>query len=190
MSSGLHAGAAGLRPASKGLGRAPKSEERAALESKLTLLWQRANSGDRAAPAELRQFMDDHPEIHEVLGDLARYAEADLLNLLAGKNALQRESIQRRLLELKASLAGQHPTYLEKMLVDQIGICHMAYQHAEMAAASSIRCSISIGAFRQRRAESTQRRLIRAMKTLATLRALAPEGLAPLNGFRIYAEGA
>lgn len=171
--------------------------ERAAAENKLdaaflkaTLedLAARANKGDRNALGQLRCFLDRHPKVHATVGDLTRRAEAAWLDLVVGDDVLARESVQRELAVMKAKLTGAHPTIMEKMLADEIAVCFLARQHAEVAATSAGKGSLAQAAFRVRRADSAQRRYLASLKTLATLRALVPEGLAPLNSLRVYPE--
>jgi hypothetical protein len=157
-----------------------------ALRKTLDGLVARANTGDRQALDALRRFLDAHPEVHETVGDLTRLAEAHWLDLLVGAEVLARESVQRQLASLKGELTGSHPTPLEKLLVEEVGLCHLASRHAQMTAAGSAGASLAQAAFRLRRAESAQRRLLSAIRTLATLRALAPAGLAPLNHLQLF----
>lgn len=169
--------------------------ERAAAENKLdaaslkaTLedLVARANKGDRSALGRLRRFLDQHPEIHETIGDLTRRAEGAWLDLVVGDDVLARESVQRELAGMKAKLTGAHPTVMEKLLADEITVCYLARQHAEVAVASAAKASLAQAAFRVRRTDSAQRRYLASIKTLATLRALVPEALAPLSSLRVY----
>jgi hypothetical protein len=76
---------------------------------------------------------------------------------------------------------------LEKLLVDEIGLCYLAQRQAQIAA-SATGGSVVQAAFRLRRAESAQKRYLASMKTLANLRALVPAGLVPQNGLRIHPE--
>lgn len=170
---------------SRKAGRGTARPDPAALRMTLNELVVRANAGDRSALVELRSFLDDHPEVHEAVGNLTRRAEAAWLDLLAADNALVRESVQRELTRLKADLTGEHPATLEKLLTDEIAICYLAQRHAQLLAATPSG-SLGQGALRLRRAESAQRRLLGAVKTLATLRAHVPQGLVPHNPLRIY----
>jgi hypothetical protein len=147
----------------------------------------KANAGDRNAFAELRAFLDSHPEIHRTVGDLTRRAEEVWLDLLVGDDALGRESVRRELTNLKTDLTGEHPAALEKLLVDEIGLCYLAQRQAQIAG-STTGGSIVQAAFRLRRAESAQKRYLASMKTLANLRALVPAGLVPQNCLRIRPE--
>jgi hypothetical protein len=159
-----------------------------ALRKTLDGLVARANIGDRGALAELRRFLDRHPEVHQTVGDLTRLAEAAWLDLLVGDHVLAREAVQRQLAQMKADLGGAHATNLEKVLLDEIGISYLAQRQAEIAAAQPGGGSLAQAAFRLRRAESAQRRYLAALKTLVTLRALAPAGLAPLTPLRLHTE--
>jgi hypothetical protein len=58
--------------------------------------------------------------------------------------------------------------------------------HAEIQAASPSSASLEQAAFRLKRAESSQKRLLVATKTLATLRALVPAGLVPARPVSLY----
>jgi hypothetical protein len=88
---------------------------------------------------------------------------------------------------LKADLAGDEPTPIEALLIDHLAACHLAAQHAEIQAASGCGGSLEQANFRLRRAESAQKRLLHATKTLATLRALVPQGLVPASPLKVFA---
>lgn len=170
-------GSAGARAA------ADPGQDRAAFSD----LVARANAGDRAALDDLRALLDRRPEIAEAAGDLARCAEGVWTDLLVGEDALRRESVQRRLAALGADLAGEHATELEKLLVDEILVCYLAKQYATIAAAQPS-AGLGQARLRLRRAESAQRRFFAAVKTLAGLRALMPQGLVPTTRLRVYTE--
>jgi hypothetical protein len=63
-------------------------------------------------------------------------------------------------------------------------------QHAEIQAASPAGSSLDQAAFRLKRAESIHKRLPAATKTLATLRALLPQGLVPAQPLHLHDSGA
>jgi hypothetical protein len=105
--------------------------------------------------------------------------------LLTGGSPLAAESIKRRLTALRNKLAGPHPTPTEELLVGLVAVTHLAHHQAELAAASS-GGSLEQANFRLRRAESTQRRHLQAVRMLAALRALLPGGLAPVQPIRLH----
>ena len=69
---------------------------------------------------------------------------------------------------------------LEQILIDAIAVCYLASRHAEILAAEPGKHSLGQAALRIRRCDSAQRRLQRAVKNLALLRAKAQACLAPL----------
>ena len=130
--------------------------------------------------------MDLNPHIWQRAGDLTAVAERGWIELIAGQDVFRTESVKRRLAELKDQLKGPCPTALEALLVDLVGVAWLGVNHAEIQAASPAGGSLDQAAFKLRRAESSQKRLLAATKTLATLRALAPQGLLPAHSLRVH----
>src|SRR4051812_5496056 len=87
--------------------------------ARLQSLVQRAQRGDESVQPELRELLDAHPEIWQRCGDLALQAQAAWLRLISGPDLLLRESLQRKLEQLKSDLAGTDPSPLEKLLVER-----------------------------------------------------------------------
>lgn len=145
-----------------------------------------ANQGDREAIKRLKVFLDKNPAIWERAGDLTAIAERAWIDLIAGPNQLVSESARRRVAQLKESLAGPHPTPLERLLIDQVAVCWLGANHSEVEAASPSGGSLDQATFRLRRAESAQKRLMNATKTLALLRAALPKGLVPSTPLRLF----
>ena len=138
-----------------------------------------ASAGDLASLTELRRTLDTQPEIWERAGNIALLAERAWIDAVSEGNKFLEESVHRRLDTLKAEIAGSGPTPIEKILIDLIGVTWLASFHAESAAAQPDG-SAQQAAIRSRRAESAQRRFLRAIKMLTTLRALVPRGLMPI----------
>ena len=69
-----------------------------------------ANSGD---PTQLRQTLDDNPKIWQKTGDLGLAAEYALIELISDRNQLVRESVIRKIQELKKDLVPVNPTAFE-----------------------------------------------------------------------------
>jgi hypothetical protein len=139
-------------------------------------LVRRASAGNEYCLQGLRELLDKNPALWEVAGNVAALAEKHWVEALANGNALVEESIPRRLTALKTDLLGRDPTPLETLLVDVIGVSWLAAQHGEITA-SRLDGSTQQIASRIRRAESGQRRLLSAVKTLALVRALLPRAL-------------
>ncbi len=146
-------------------------------------LLDRAGRGDDTCLPELRQLLDERPEIWRTLGDLARHAELSLLRLVAGDNLLAQECVQRRLQALKAELLGPEPAPLERLLVDRVAVSWLQVHglDLELAGLDKGKATGPVGFSAQRRLDSAQRRYLAAIKQLAMVRKLLPPRLAPLE---------
>jgi hypothetical protein len=174
-------------PEARGAGQQAKADEAAPDYQQLFKeVVARANQGERLAIDRLKSFLDLNPHIWQRAGDLTAVAERGWIELIAGQDVFRTESVKRRLAELKDRLKGPHPTALEAILVDLIGVAWLGVQHAEIQAASPSGSTLDQAAFRLKRAESSQKRLLAATKTLATLRALVPQGLLPARPVRLH----
>lgn len=135
------------------------------------------NAGNTEALERLRVFLNSHPDVWAVVGDLGRHVELSWLDLIAAGNVLLLESLRRWIAEYKADLAGPKPTRIERGLVDLIASTLLSLRHYEQTLAESGSNSATEAVIRLRRAESAQRRHLAAMRTLVTLRALVPQGM-------------
>jgi hypothetical protein len=162
-------------------------DRRRQFQAHLGQLIERADHGDGGALAELRQLLDDDPALAAHFGDLARYAESAWLVAVAEGSVIKYEAAQRHLARLKAELAGPHPTTLEQILADQVAISCLADRHAQYHEGNTTGGTPQQVALRLKRSESTQRRLLTAVKMLTTLRAMVPHGLTPPDSIRLHA---
>jgi hypothetical protein len=154
-------------------------------------LVERARRGEAGVLPRIRDILNAHPGIWESLGDVGRHVEAAWVDLMVGKDPLGREVIQQRAASTRQELAGEHPTPIEKLMVDLVVNTWLetqqaSFSHARLAGQAS--SPIQQANYRLRRSEVAQKKLLAALKSLATLRALLPEGLAPLNGLRLLQE--
>jgi AcrR family transcriptional regulator len=164
---------------------AERQKEIQRLQQRLERLTAAANKGDQQAVADLRRLLDDHPEIVDQLGDLARHAEAAWLDRIAPSDVLTRECVRRQLAQFRKDLAGENPTPLEGLLADHAAIALLAQREAEITAATP-KESLAHRTFDLRKVESTQRRLMAAVKTLTQLRVLMPQGLTSRPTLKIF----
>jgi hypothetical protein len=109
----------------------PDKSETPFTEEVRDLLLQAQQGKPEVLPA-LQALLDEHPELWRQMGDLSWQAEQGLVGLASGPSLLARESIGRRLAELKAELAGPSPSPLEKLLVERIALCWLAVHLAEL----------------------------------------------------------
>src|SRR6185295_3645059 len=105
-------------------------------EQELRRLMALADAGDEEGLAGLRQLLDSHPEIYEQIGDLAAHAERVLIAVIAGPNQLLRESLVRKLGDMRTELAGPATNLLERMAVERVLACWLQLQHADTVAAN------------------------------------------------------
>jgi hypothetical protein len=146
----------------------------------------RANAGEMWAIRRLKGVLDDNPSFWRRAGDLTAVAEQAWITLVAGSDRLAIECTKRKLAELKDELQGSNPTPMESLLVDTIAVAWLGCQHAEIQASAPTTGSIEQATWKLKRAESSQRRLLTATKTLATVRTLMSKGLAPANSLKLF----
>jgi hypothetical protein len=153
--------------------RKPRRREsgRAPLDT-LAKLVPAANSGDPDALAQLRQVLDEHPEVWRHVADLAQHAQRAQIDLAAGKDQLLRESLVRRLDELKQDLRRDSDDPLEALMVERIAISWLRAAHADLMVTRTVDVDLRQAKFLQHRANEAQRSLTSAIRELATLRKL------------------
>lgn len=140
----------------------------------LNELIDRADAGDATALSELRRLLDQVPWlISQLGGDLAKQAANSLISGITGKHLASKELVLRRLDLMRAELGGPNPSAIEKLLVDRVVACLLQAQHADYMAAEADDDSVAIGDYHQRRQDRANRRVLLAVKTLATVRRLA-----------------
>jgi hypothetical protein len=156
--------------------------------TELRALSRRAQAGDPAALPRIRDILDAHPEVWRYVGDLAALAERVWAEVLAAGDPLAAESMRRTAAALRAELAGEHPSALERLLVDQVVACWMEVKFLECRAADPGRGSLDQANFRLKRLESAQKRYLAAVKTLTDVRARLPASRSPSTAARLYDE--
>jgi hypothetical protein len=152
----------------------------------LRALVQSAQGGDPSALPRIRDILDHRPEVWQHVGDLAALAEHAWIALLAADHPVAVESMKRKVAEMKAELAGDDPTRIERLLVDQVVACWMEVSYLESVSADPGHSSLSQADFRLKRLESAQRRYLHAMQTLTTVRGLALPGRAPTPAVKLH----
>jgi len=145
----------------------------------------RAEEGDRSVLPQVRQMLDEAPDIAEELGNLDRLARAALLNLVAQENLLLQEAMTRHLDRMVAEIAGPGPSPLEALLAEQIALCWQQLRLAETRRAQIQGCSLTHAAHYEQCISRAQRRYLQAIKTLAQIRKLG----APALQVNIASEG-
>jgi hypothetical protein len=158
--------------------------------ARLQQLVQRAQQGDDSVLPELRAALDENPQVWRECGDLGRQAQAAWLHLLSGQDLLLRESVQRKVEEMRAELSGHSPMPLEMLLVERVlaGWLQCHYADALAAQARGPEATAGVRQELMKRQESSQKRYLSALKQLALVRKFKP-ALSPLEAMRPVNEG-
>src|SRR5262249_41291077 len=154
--------------------------------AELRTLVKSAQGGDPSALPRIREILDQRPEVWRHVGDLAALAERAWIVVLAADHPVAVESMKRAVAAMKAELADEHPTTLERLLIDQIVACWMEVSYLGTVAADPGRSSLDQADFRLKRLDSAQKRYLNAMKALTLVRMLAPAGLAPTPAIKLH----
>ena len=143
----------------------------------------RAQAGDATALPQLRTLLDEHPELWQRVGDLAAWVERAWLALLANDHPLAVAALQRTAAQLKADLAGEQPTAVERLLVDQV-VATWLETKCWACQAAQPGASPAQATLRLKQLDSAHKRHANALKLLTQLRALAP--LHPATPLRLF----
>ena len=139
----------------------------------LQALFGRANEGDPAALAGLREAFDADPALWEQMGDIARQAESALVALMVRKNTVVGEAYRRKVEALKRELAGPNPTVVERMLAERAALCWLFAHYADAVYVQHAeQLSLTPGEFFQRQQDRAHRRYVSSIRTLVHVRRL------------------
>jgi hypothetical protein len=139
------------------------------LEATLTL----ARRGRKEILPKLREVLDQHPELWQHFGNLARQAQESWLSLIAGKDLYLAESLRRHLDTMRAELAGPAPSALDRLLVDRILAAHVQLLYFEAVDTTDPSGeNARVARYRMDRRDQANRHFLSAVKMLATVRNL------------------
>ena len=150
-------------------------------DKKITDVYGRALRGDESVLPELGELLKVPGYVELFGGNLSRQAELALVLLMDGKRMGFREATLAQLRKLRQELAGQNPTPLERLLVERAVACWLEVQDATLRAVQGADDPVPWLAWRMKRQESTHRRFLSALRTLALVRKLALPTLVSQN---------
>jgi hypothetical protein len=101
---------------------------------------------------------------------LQRAAERAVLSRLCGENVAVRESVLYAVANLKADLAGDNPTPLEKLLVDRVALCWLDVQVLDILFSTEAGLSIKQAEHQGRARERANSRFLKAARAFAVVR--------------------
>ncbi|WP_166823919.1 hypothetical protein [Thalassoroseus pseudoceratinae] len=82
-------------------------------------LLERVTDGNADALAELQQRLRRHPQLRDLLGDVSRYVQEVLIDMIGSESVLVRESLLQRHAELREQLQVIGTDPLERLLIEQ-----------------------------------------------------------------------
>ena len=133
----------------------------------------KAEGGNKDALADVRELLAK-PGIPDILaGNVAKEALARLVKAYAGENPVIRESVARKLDEMRAELCGPSAGAVEKLLVERVLATWLHLHHLEAVYAGKESMSLPLGLYYQKVISAAQKRYLAALKGLAEVRKLA-----------------
>lgn len=141
-----------------------------------------ANTAKADEVAEFRKEMERVPELWRALGDMALQAEYQLMDSIDVPNS-SREAMRVGLDYVKRDLGYASSPPLEKMLIEQVGLCWLRLGILELKHAQHTTGSIGIpqADYWDRTLSAAQRRCLRAIETLARVRRLLRPNAVQVN---------
>lgn len=137
----------------------------------------------KAQMAELREAMKTAPALVETLGDRSRDVKALVIGTLAG-GAGSRAVIEAKANSLAKRLRAEGSSPLEELLIDQVVIAWLRWQHAELAyhatfAGQSV--PLAKASYMEKHLTTAQGRHLRAIESLARVRRLLSRAPVQVN---------
>lgn len=146
-----------------------------AVVAQLQELVAEAKRGNPEVLPQIRQLLQEHPQLGQHFGDLAGQVEAKWIGLLAGEDAGVRESLTRRVTELRLELQDRDASPLERLLGERIltsWLMARFFDSAVLLATENIPTTQT--RFMHQQLDRAQKRHIEAVKALAEVRKLLP----------------
>ena len=97
-----------------------RARSTAAATGGLKRLLKRARAGDITVLPALQCQFDQRPQLWQSIADLVKRIEAELIDLAAGDDLALRESLRRKLDELRVRLGYERADSLEVLLIDRV----------------------------------------------------------------------
>jgi hypothetical protein len=154
-------------------------EESGKTVEKLRDLLRLAQQGEEDAVPQIRQILNEHPDLAWRFVDVAQFAEDALIeNMTREENLAAKELIRCQLKAMREEIAGENPSPLERLLAERVVATWLQIQLFEGLYASSMFKSMTIaqGSFHQKRLDQTYRRHLSAIRALAQIRKLLKGG--------------
>jgi hypothetical protein len=141
---------------------------------KLQDLLRLAEKGEENAVPEIRQILNEHPNLAWDYVDLAKVAEDALIEDMTREQDLATRELMRCQLEaMKAEIAGNEHSALERLLSERVVVTWLEVQLFEALYVRNMRnLSIRQADYYQKRLDRAHRRHLSAIRALAQIRKL------------------
>ena len=152
-------------------------ETRRETVGRLRELCKKAEKGTKKAVPEIREILQDKPELAWRLMEFARSAESRFIKSMTKDQDLAAKALMERQLDgMREEIAGENPSPLERLLAERIVLTWLQIQLFEGQYASNMFKGMTIaqGNYHQKRLDQTYRRHLSAIRTLAQIRKLGP----------------
>ena len=141
----------------------------------LRVLVAEAKLGNAEVLPQIRRILHAHPKLGKHFGDLAGQVEAKWIGMLAGNDPCVRESLVRRVDELRAELLGEQTSPLERLLVERVVIGWLMTRYFDAAVSLATEGVPTTQArFLDQQLHRAQKRHTESIRALAKLRKLMP----------------
>jgi hypothetical protein len=137
-----------------------------------------AKRGRKELLPQLRQFLDEQPELWKHFGNIALQAQAAWLKLIGGTNLFMQETMTRFAEAQRVDLAGPDASPLERLMVERVVAINLEVGYYEaLIAQHEGKSGNKVLDYLHRRHEVADGRLQAAMMNLARIRKLLPQVL-------------
>jgi len=144
---------------------------------RLRELTEKAEQGDKKAVPELRDILQERPELAWRFVDYAKVAEWHFIEKMTkDKDFASKEVLTCQLAAMREEIAGENPSPLERLLAERIVLTWLQIQLFEGFYASSMYKNIAINQanYYQKRIDRAHRNHLAAIRTLAQIRKMGP----------------
>ena len=136
----------------------------------------RAKQGDAAVVPQLKEYLRQHPEVWNRVGDLALQSQAAWTRTFAGQDKHLQECIVAKVNSLKMDLADGESSPLENLLVERVISTWLELYYHETRNAQGEERSLRWAEFRLKQLTAANDRHTKAISALAILKKLMPSG--------------
>ena len=138
-------------------------------------LVRRGKQGDVSVVPQLRQYLLQHPQVWNHVGDLARQSQAAWVRLFAGEDKHLQECIVTKVNAMKMELADERTSPLENLLVERVVSTWLELYYHETKSTQEGEKSLKWAEFRMKQLAAANDRHLKAIGALATFKKLLPE---------------